>query len=354
MTSYAVYYERESVVPTDELLPTSTEAAAVQGVPHRTVQHATSLELEGLHANTDYALMVLARNAHGWGHRWSAPLLGSTDGATDAPPAAEAPTIRRRPDDCELVLELPTPRPGCAEPSEFLVQVEDATSGSGAWSTVGRFGGREVVVLSGEAAEAAAVVGAHVRLVARNAQGEAPPGPGTLLPHPSECEGRRAWRTRIAVYAMGALVVAFFIGGVLRCCRFLQRALFGGGYAKVGGTEAPLAEAVLNTPFHGGRAVGRAFDDGSDDDEAIARFAEMVADAEAQAPRNGTHKAAEVELLDAAGEAALLGRISALLSTEEGGAQADGDGGGGGGPLAANARLHWSEGAEAPQLRFAI
>ena len=49
MTSYAVYYERESVVPTDELLPTSTEAAAVQGVPHRTVQHATSLELEGLH-----------------------------------------------------------------------------------------------------------------------------------------------------------------------------------------------------------------------------------------------------------------------------------------------------------------
>ena len=33
-------------------------------------------------------------------------------------------------------------------------------------------------------------------------------------------------------------------------------------------------------------------------DEAIARFAEMVADAEAQAPRNGTHKAAEVELLE--------------------------------------------------------
>ena len=71
----------------------------------------------------------------------------------------------------------------------------------------------------------------------------------------------------------------------------------------------------MNTPFHGGRAVGRAFDGGSDDDEAIARFAEMVADAEAQAPRNGTHKAAEVELLDAAGEAPLLGRISALLST---------------------------------------
>ena len=210
--------------------------------------------------------------------------------------------------------------------------------------------------MSGEAPEAAAAVGAHVRLVARNAQGEAPPGPGTLLPHPSECEGRRAWRTRIAVYAMGAFLLFFFIGCVLRCCRFLQRAFFGGGYAKVGGTEAPLvAEAVLNTPFHGGRAVGRAFDDGSDDDEAIARFAEMVADAEAQAPRNGTHKAAEVELLDAAGEAALLGRISALLSTEEGGgAEADGDGGGGGGPLAANARLHWSEGAEAPQLRFAI
>ena len=50
-----------------------------------------------------------------------------------------------------------------------------------------------------------------------------------------------------------------------------------------------------------------------------------------------------------------MGRISALLSTEEGGAEADGGGGDAvGGPLAANARLHWSEGAEAPQLRFAI
>ena len=190
-----------------------------------------------------------------------------------------------------------------------------------------------------------------MRLVARNAQGEAPPWPGTLLPHPSECEGRRAWRTRIAVYAMGALVVAFFIGGVLRCCRFLQRALFGGGYAKVGGTEAPLAEAVLNTPFHGGRAVGRAFDDGSDDDEAIARFAEMVADAEAQAPRNGTHKAAEVELLDAAGEAALLGRISALSRQRR--AAPRPTAAAAAAAVAANARLHWMR-ARRRQLRFTI
>ena len=114
-------------------------------------------------------------------------------------------------------------------------------------------GAREEVVLSGEVAEVA-VVGAHVRLVARNAQGEAPPGRArccrTLRVRgaPRLADAHRRVRE-------GALVVAFFIGGVLRCCRF-GRALVGGGYAKVVGTEAPLAEAVLNTPFHGGRAVG--------------------------------------------------------------------------------------------------
>ena len=189
---YAVYHERADRIAYD-MLPQSYDELVSSGLPHRvTTGAATSLEVGGLDASTDYVVTILPRNSFGWGLKWSPPVVVGTRRGKDAPPALEAPAVHPHDDTCSSIDVRVGPfGQGCRRPDEVLVQVyAEATRG---WTTVSRMtdpvgGSASVRAIDAERAFL-------VRLVARNERGTGPPSEATTL-NPGQqvgCESERDW-----------------------------------------------------------------------------------------------------------------------------------------------------------------
>jgi hypothetical protein len=198
VVGYVVFYEVVGRVSPSEL-PSSYEALVREDLPHRVVPGShTVTTLDGLDANSDYVVLILSRNKHGWGTQWSAPVVVSTKAGIEAPRAAEAPAVHPHDTTCHSVdVKLPSWRGGCRSADEYLVQVySDSSQGWVTTNHAKKTGVAGVMrVVEGINPERAFLV----RIVARNAAGDAAPG-GTTAVKPGPwggCVSERDWQPDI-------------------------------------------------------------------------------------------------------------------------------------------------------------
>ncbi|KAL1519319.1 hypothetical protein AB1Y20_022845 [Prymnesium parvum] len=191
-TGYAVYYERADAA-SPSTLPASYADLIARQLPHATAPATASAVLAGLAAATEYVVLVLPRNQHGWGTAWSEPVLVSTRRA-DAPPARPAaPAVHPHGAACAAVdVRLPPYGEGCGRVAEYLVQLSsDEAEG---WATISHASaarGSASVRLEAIAADRPF----RVRLLARSAGGTSAPSDATAVAPREEggCRSQRDW-----------------------------------------------------------------------------------------------------------------------------------------------------------------
>ena len=193
VTGYVVYYERADRV-SPGTLPTSFQDVVSRDLPHRFVTGTqTDTAIDRLEAESDYVVLVLSRNKHGWGARWSSPVVVSTKRGTEAPRSVEAPAVHPHDEYCSAIdVRLPPFGQGCRKAAEFLVQVYvDASSG---WTTVSHASASR----ASSSVRIEAINPEHtflVRLVGRNSDGSSPPSTGTMVKPgpPGGCVSELDW-----------------------------------------------------------------------------------------------------------------------------------------------------------------
>ena len=198
VTGYLVAYQNTQDVPEDlsegaSWLPSgaafeSEDASAVALMPpHRLIMGHATVELDGLHASTEYAASVLPRNKYGWGRKWSEPIYFDTAADTLSPLTPGSVAVHPTDKRCsEIAVRVPRAPYGiCRRPAEFAVQIRVGHSlddGTASWVTVRR----AIATPQGEAVRIKVTDPTRpfqVRLTAQNDQGVADPSePTTVAP----------------------------------------------------------------------------------------------------------------------------------------------------------------------------
>ena len=353
VTDYAVFIESTELVPFEDSLPTATDDASIRTLPHKVAYRQKSLELTGLVASTEYTAMVLPRNVKGWGSRWSAPLRATTGPPVLPPQKAAAPAVRPAEGCKAAYVRVPTASTGCRAADEFLLQVHLLTDTERGWTTLQHAEPGSIAEMTGFGPGTSFAV----RLVAQNAHGAALPSESTAItPGPfGGCNSERTWTgsqsltsekddppptgaggspVNIIRWAASAVAVVLASACALRVCQARRS-----GYGKLsmmspgsheledGGGEGllgngmrawdgdddpePRSDSAATKMESVGGALGGLFSEQSE----LEPFGEPTREA-AHGNRVQHHEDGSdyLEMLDAAGEAALLARVSELLS----------------------------------------
>ena len=379
VTDYAVFIEATELVPFEDSLPTATDDAAVRALPHKVAYRQTNFDLTGLVPSTEYTAMVLPRNGKGWGSQWSEPLRATTDPTVLPPQKAAAPAVRPAEGCRAAYVRVPTASIGCRAADEFLLQVLLEGTERG-WTTLQHAEPGSIAQMTGFGPGSSFAV----RLVAQNAHGAAPPSESTAItPGPfGGCNSERTWtgaaasqslasekdgpaRTggsaaNVAQWAAVAIAVVLAFVYALRACRARRQGYgklsmmspaaheLGGVGREDAGHEGLLgngmrawdeecdalarSDSATATMGSAGVALGAVALDGlfpeQPELEPLGEPAREAAHCNRAAPHTEPHHepgSGTLEMLDAAGEAALLARVSELLSLTSDAAMACGN-----------------------------